>query len=117
MSTFNSILPYLKNIRALPKLSTAEFNELLELYYLTKAVDVRNDVINHYLPLVPQLIIRYINQGIELDDLLQSASLKLIEIIETLPYTDIADIQGYIVKSINNRLIDIVRKSSNINHI
>lgn len=117
MSNFNSILPYLKSIRALPKLSSKDFSELLGLYLLTKSLDARNEIINYYLPLVPQLIVRYVNQGVELNDLLQSANLKLIEVIEALPYLDIDDIRGYIVKSINNRLIDITRKSSNINHI
>lgn len=108
-SKFKPILPYLKNIRALPKLSSTELSESIELYKFTKALELRNKIINNYLPLIPQLIVRYINQGIDIEDLLQSANLKLIEVITALPYTDITDLKGYVIRAVNNRLIDLVR--------
>ena len=111
---FRPIIPYLNSIRALPKLSSIELSDTIYLYKLSSNIELRDKLIIHYLPLIPQLLVRYISSSIELSDLLQCANIKLIELIDLIPGSDVADVRAYIITSINNYLIDIIRHRNNI---
>lgn len=112
MKQFKDILPYLESIRSLPRLDPLDLTRTLDLYRLTKSISARNRLVEHYLPLIPQIIDRYIGQGIDLDDLIQESNCKLIEVLERLSTTDeVIDIKAFIVKSISNRIIDLLRQS------
>lgn len=104
-------MPYLVSIRALPRIDSPELKETLAIYRLTKSITARNKIIEHYLPLIPQIITRYAGQGIGIDDLIQEANLKLVEIITVLPDTEVTDLTALIVASINNTVLNSLKST------
>jgi len=89
-----------------------ELLHTIELYRLTRSESARNVIIEQYLPLIPQLLLRYKGQGIPLPDLLQEANTRLIEIVSDLS-PQIDDLRAYIIKSINNRILNVLRAQGN----
>jgi RNA polymerase sigma-B factor len=63
-------------------LSDLNEKELFKLYASTKDVEVRNELVNRYLYIAEILSKKYINRGIEYEDIYQIASLGLIYAIE-----------------------------------
>ena len=59
-----------------------EHKELFRLYKDTKDIEIRNELINRYLYIAEILSKKYINKGIDYDDIYQVASLGLIYAIE-----------------------------------
>ena len=68
-----------KNIEELQLLSD---KELFEMYGENSDIHIRNLIVQRYLYLVDILIKRYLNKGIEYDDLYQVGSLALIKAVE-----------------------------------
>lgn len=115
MSNIDPILPYLKNLRSLPRLSSKELTEHIALYKLTQSTTLRNIIVTNYLPLIPQLIMKYHpTKGVEIEDLLSVANTKLIEVISLLPHTDIIDLRGFIITSINNCMLNMLKRFNKI---
>ena len=56
--------------------------ELFKLYKTTKSIDIRNELINRFLYIAEILAKKFINRGIEYEDIYQVASLALIYAIE-----------------------------------
>ncbi|MFA5527057.1 MAG: sigma-70 family RNA polymerase sigma factor [Peptostreptococcales bacterium] len=56
--------------------------ELFELYQKEPSLEIRNEIVERYLYLVDILIKRYLNKGIEYDDLYQVGALALIRAVE-----------------------------------
>lgn len=56
--------------------------ELFLLYKENKDIEVRNELVQRYLYIADILVRKYINRGIEYDDLYQVASLALIKAVE-----------------------------------
>lgn len=115
----DSITPYLKDLEALPRLSTNELSNTIDVYYLTKSISARNRLTEHFLSIIPQMLIKYSNQGIPLPDLIQEASIKLIEVLDALPGLDIphtiTDTRRFIIRSIDNRVKDLLRAQKSYN--
>jgi len=107
-----SILPYLNDLESIPRMPQKELLHTIELYRLTRSESARNVIIEQYLPLIPQLLLRYKGQGIPLPDLLQEANTRLIEIVSDLS-PQIDDLRAYIIKSINNRILNVLRAQGN----
>lgn len=61
--------------------------ELFDLYTKTKDKEIRNELVNRYLYIAQILAKKYINKGIEYEDLYQIASLGLIFAIERFDIT------------------------------
>jgi DNA-directed RNA polymerase specialized sigma subunit len=108
----DDISQYLHDIHSIPRMSSTELLEHIDLYKLTKSIHLRDILIEYYLLLILQIVLRYTGQGIDLSDLIQEANIKLIHVIETLVYTDILDIPAFIVRSVNNHIIDKLRHIS-----
>ncbi|WZL73171.1 SigB/SigF/SigG family RNA polymerase sigma factor [Clostridiaceae bacterium 35-E11] len=68
-----------KDINSLSDLSE---KELFKQYALTKDIEIRNELVNRYLYIAEILSKKYINRGIEYEDIYQIASLGLIYAIE-----------------------------------
>ena len=113
----NTVLPYLKDLDKLNRLNTAELLELLAIYHLTKALSARNAIVEYYLPMIPQLLYRYTGQGVPLPDLLQSANLKLIEVIDAVPNIAISNLRGFIIRSVNNHILNMLRANNTYNQL
>jgi RNA polymerase sigma-B factor len=62
--------------------NTEQTKELFNEYYKTKDLDLRNEIIEHYLPIVDILVSKYLNRGIEYDDLKQVGSIALVLAVE-----------------------------------
>lgn len=58
--------------------ASAEDRKLFEKYYKTKDVEDRNRIVEKYLYIVNLLIKRYLNKGVEYDDLYQVGSMALV---------------------------------------
>lgn len=56
--------------------------ELFDQYYETKDISVRNELVESYLYMVEILIRKYLNKGVEYDDLYQVGSMALISAVE-----------------------------------
>jgi RNA polymerase sigma-B factor len=56
--------------------------ELFEKYYQTRDIDLRNDLVERYLYMVDILIKKYMNKGVDYDDLYQIGSMALIFAVE-----------------------------------
>lgn len=110
---YTPILPYLSELRQLPRLSDYDLSYTIELYRLTRSIELRDALILHYLHIIPQLLARYATNsaGVAIDDLLQTASVKLIEVIELIPAIDIRDLTSYIITSINKAIIRELKKA------
>lgn len=63
-------------------LNNMDERELLQLYSKTKDKNIRNELVNRYLYIAEILSKKYINKGIEYEDIYQVASLGLIYAIE-----------------------------------
>lgn len=63
-------------------LSNLNEKELFKLYASTKDIKIRNELVNRYLYIAEILSKKYINRGIEYEDIFQIASLGLIYAIE-----------------------------------
>ncbi len=59
-----------------------ESKELFQLYQEDKNIDIRNELINRYMYITEILSKKYINKGIDYEDIFQVASLALIYAIE-----------------------------------
>ncbi|MCG8485023.1 MAG: SigB/SigF/SigG family RNA polymerase sigma factor, partial [Clostridia bacterium] len=64
------------------KISNNSNKELFELYQQNHDIDIRNELIQRNLYIIDVLVKKYINKGIEYDDLYQVASLGLIKAVE-----------------------------------
>jgi len=64
------------------QLSRYSNKELFELYNINKDQEIRNELINRYMYLCDILAKKYINRGIEYEDLYQVASLALVFAVE-----------------------------------
>ncbi len=64
------------------KVSNNSNKELFELYQQNHDIDIRNELIQRNLYIIDVLVKKYINKGIEYDDLYQVASLGLIKAVE-----------------------------------
>ncbi|WP_027399615.1 SigB/SigF/SigG family RNA polymerase sigma factor [Anaerovorax odorimutans] len=62
----------------------AEINnkELFEEYNRTKSIDIRNQIVEKYLYMVDILVKKYLNKGVEYDDLYQVGSMALVFAVE-----------------------------------
>ena len=56
--------------------------ELFEEYERTKSIELRNDLVEKYLYLVDILVRKYLNKGIEYDDLYQVGAMALVFAVE-----------------------------------
>lgn len=56
--------------------------ELFKMYHENSSIEIRNEIVQRYLYLVDILIRKYLNKGIEYDDLYQVGSLALIKAVE-----------------------------------
>jgi RNA polymerase sigma-B factor len=56
--------------------------ELFEKYERTKSIELRNEIVEKYLYLVDILIKKYLNKGMEYDDLYQVGALALVYAVE-----------------------------------
>ena len=110
-----NISSYLKEVRALPKLSQSELTHTIDIYRLTGSTSARNKIIKHYVPLLPQTILQFNNGLIDSDDLIQLANLKLIEIIDSLSRREINNLTAYIITSVNNALLKALAKENKTN--
>lgn len=106
----NDISRYLTDLQSIQRISSIEHNNDIELYKLTGAIELRNKIIEYYLPMIPQLLLRYINQGLDIPDLLQISNEVLIDIIRALPYIEIDNLRGYIISSINHAIVKAVNR-------
>ncbi len=72
------------NIRDLSEKSISDSSnvELFMKYKETKDIEIRNELIQRYLYIADILVKKYVNKGIEYDDLYQVASLGLIQAVE-----------------------------------
>jgi RNA polymerase sigma-B factor len=57
-------------------------NALFEEYWKTKDIDLRNKIVEHFLPLVEILASKYANRGIDWEDLAQTGNIALILSVE-----------------------------------
>lgn len=64
------------------RLSSYSNKELFELYQQNHDIDIRNELIQRNLYIIDVLVKKYMNKGIEYDDLYQVASLGLIKAVE-----------------------------------
>ncbi len=71
-----------KNTKDKKSLKDLSEKELFQLYSETKDKEVRNELVNRYLYIAEILSKKYINKGIEYEDIHQIASLGLIFAIE-----------------------------------
>lgn len=62
--------------------NTEQIRKLFNEYYKTKDIGLRNELIEHYLPVVDILISKYLNRGVEYDDLKQAGSMALVFAVE-----------------------------------
>lgn len=56
--------------------------ELFEQYQKTKSVSLRNEIVESYLYIVNMLISKYLNKGVDYDDLYQVGAMALISAVE-----------------------------------
>ncbi len=72
------------NIRDLSEKKISEYSnsELFHKYKENKDIVIRNELVQRYLKIADILVKKYINKGIEYDDLYQVASLGLIKAVE-----------------------------------
>lgn len=56
--------------------------ELFDRYYETKDISLRNEIVESYLYMVDILIRKYLNKGVEYDDLYQVGAMALISAVE-----------------------------------
>lgn len=105
----DSIRPYLADLEKLTRISSNEIESLIGIYQLTSSLSARNAIIEYFLPMVPQLLLRYARCGIDLDELLQIANIKLVEIIDLLPDTEVSSLRGFIITSINNAILNTIK--------
>lgn len=56
--------------------------ELFDRYYKTKDISLRNEIVESYLYMVDILIRKYLNKGVEYDDLYQVGAMALISAVE-----------------------------------
>jgi len=72
------------NIRDLSKKKISEYSnsELFIEYRNNRDIEIRNELVQRYLYIADILVKKYINKGIEYDDLYQVASLGLIKAVE-----------------------------------
>lgn len=72
------------NLKDLSDKSVSEYSnkELFLLYSKKKDVEIRNELVQRHLYIADILVKKYINKGIEYDDLYQVASLALIKAVE-----------------------------------
>lgn len=110
---------YIKSIRSLPRLCESELSSLIEVYRLTQSIHARNKIIEHFLPLIPQVIDSYSHHiCIDKLDLIQTANLILINVIHTnLLNTDIHNLPAYIVRSVSNDIMKYIEKEQRIQGI
>lgn len=64
------------------KAETDNIDVLLQQYCETRDVDLRNELVKHYLYIAEIIAKKFVNRGIEYDDLFQVASLALIKALE-----------------------------------
>jgi RNA polymerase sigma-B factor len=57
-------------------------NALFAEYWETKDLDLRNKIVEHFLPLVEILVSKYVNRGVEKEDLIQTGTIALILSVE-----------------------------------
>lgn len=95
---------YFKNIEAITKLLE---NEEVALLYLLPNKGACLRLIEGYIWLVPQLVLRYSDQGIDTEDLISVGNIALVTAANA--YTGPANrssFRGYLIKSINHALYD-----------
>ena len=63
-------------------IKTEDKEELLRKYCETRDIELRNELVNHYLYIAEIIAKKFVNRGIEYDDLFQVASLALIKALE-----------------------------------
>jgi len=68
-------------------LSEINEKELFEIYFSSRDKKVRNELVNRYLYIAEILSKKYVNRGIEYDDIYQVASIALIYAIERFDIT------------------------------
>ena len=56
--------------------------ELFDRYKLTKDIELRNEIVEKYLYMVEVLIRKYLNKGVEYDDLYQVGAMALVSAVE-----------------------------------
>jgi len=56
--------------------------ELFDEYTKTRSVETRNEIVEHYLYMVDILIRKYLNKGVEYDDLYQVAAMALVSAVD-----------------------------------
>ena len=57
-------------------------NELFEAYINTKDTEIRNQIVERYLYIVDILVKKYLNKGVDYDDLYQAGSVALLRAVE-----------------------------------
>lgn len=95
---------YFKNISAITRLLEGEETSLL---YLLPNKSACARLIEGYVWLVPQLVLRYTNQGIDIEDLIGVGNIALVTAANA--YTGSATRDGfrsYLIKSINHALCE-----------
>lgn len=75
-------LPNENSLNDLEYIKRLESKELFKLYRDTKKIEIRNELISRYLYITEILSKKFVNKGIEYDDIFQVASLGLIYAIE-----------------------------------
>ncbi len=60
----------------------SENNKLFEEYSRTRDIDLRNQIVERYLYMVDILAKKYINKGVDYDDLYQIGSMALVFAVE-----------------------------------
>ncbi|NLJ41625.1 MAG: sigma-70 family RNA polymerase sigma factor [Clostridiales bacterium] len=69
------------------KSKTLDEDLLLRQYYETRDIEIRNELVGHYLYIAEIIARKFVNRGIEYDDLFQVASLALIKALERFDVT------------------------------
>ena len=111
LSNMEDISRYLTDLQSIQRINQLEHDSNIELYKITGSIKLRNKIIEYYLPMIPQLLLRYVNQGIDIPDLLQTSNEALIDVISTLPYNDdIDNLRGYIISSINHAIVKVLNR-------
>ena len=113
--SYYSIKEYYKTIRALPVLLESEERGLLCLLRFDWA---GNRLIEGYLWLIPQLIMRYRNKGIDMEELIAIGNLALTNAVKAYSgRLARQDLRAYLIKSINNALCEAARRERAQEHV
>ncbi len=114
-SELEKVLDYYVDIRKLKKISSKELKTLLKKYVETQDKELREHIINSQLKDVLLACLNYksLHKDIDLQDLVQTASIGLMDAVEKYEINSNIDLKDYIVYWVGRRIKDEFKEREN----